>query len=247
MRKADMTEIDVVLSPAEKLPEMDTWLVVDILRATTNIVHFFHQGGRLMIPVEEVEQARRIRETYGEDWILMGERDALPPEGFDMGNSPLEYSRDILQEKPFAVITTTNGTRALIRALGQEVPVYAACARNAAAAIERALNTGDRIGLLCAGRLGRVALDDVICCGLMVEKLRRIRNDAAMSDGAVIALELWESCFGNLRRGVEQAGHCSLLHDVGMEKDIAFCCETDQTEIVPRLSSWEQYPAFMNY
>lgn len=242
-----MLEVDVVLSPKEKLPEMDTWLVVDILRATTNIVHFFRQGGRMMIPVEELAQARQIRNTYGDDWLLMGERDALPPEGFDLGNSPLEYSRDMLRQKPFAVITTTNGISAILRAGEQGVPVYAACARNASAAVERGLSTGDRIGLLCAGRQGRVAIDDVICCGLMVEILRKMRNDMVMTDGAVMALELWESCFGNLMRGMEHAEHGRVLRELGMEKDIAFSCETDQTEVVPRLSSWERYPAFMSY
>jgi 2-phosphosulfolactate phosphatase len=242
-----MIEIDVVLSPAEDLPEMDIWLVVDLLRATTNIVHYFHMGGKILIPVDSVEKAREIKKINGDEWLLMGEREAVPPPGFDMGNSPLEYSRNILKERPFGVITTTNGTNALLKARHTGVPVYAACARNASASLERALSGGERIGILCAGRHGRAAVDDAICCGLFVDILRKKQAAIKMSDGAVMALELWESCFGNLRRAVEQASHYSMMQDLGMEKDVDFCCEIDRTEVVPGLSSWEDYPAFMNY
>jgi len=240
-------EIDVVLSPSEDLPAVDVWLVVDILRATTNIVHFFSLGGKLMIPVEKVEEARQIRSLYGEEWLLMGEREALPPKGFDLGNSPLDYSRETLAEHPFAVLTTTNGTRAMLKAMETGAVVFAASARNAAASVERAFNSGEKIGIFCAGRYGRTALDDVLCAGVLVEKSLEKEKDPLLADGARIALNMWEACFGNLRRGVELAGHSHILYDLGMEEDIRFCCDIDQSETVPRLTTWEDYPAFVNY
>ncbi|HPI97197.1 MAG TPA: 2-phosphosulfolactate phosphatase [Synergistales bacterium] len=240
-------EIDVVLSPAEDLPAVDIWLVVDILRATTNIVHFFSMGGKLMIPVEKVDEARQIRSLYGDEWLLMGEREALPPEGFDLGNSPFEYTRDTLRDKPFAVITTSNGTGAMLKAMRSGKTVFISAARNASASVERAFNSGDRIGILCAGRHGRTALDDVLCAGVIIEKALEKERDILLSDGARIALEMWETCFGNLRRGVELSGHSHILHELGMEEDIAFCCEIDKSESVPRMTTWEDYPAFVNY
>jgi len=240
-------EIDVVLSPAEDLPRVDIWLVVDILRATTNIVHFFSMGGKLMIPVEKVEEARQIRSLYGDEWLLMGEREALPPEGFDLGNSPLDYTRDTLRDKPFAVITTSNGTRAMLKAMRSGNTVLASAARNASASVERAFSSGERIGILCAGRHGRTSLDDILCAGVIIEKALEKERDILLSDGARIALDMWEACFGNLKRGVEMSGHSHVLSDLGMEKDIDFCCEIDKSETVPRLTTWEDYPAFVNY
>jgi len=240
-----MVEIDAILSPEEKLPETDSWLVVDLFRATSNIVHFFHLGGKALIPVEDVQEAGELKKRNGKDWLLMGERKALPPLGFDFGNSPLEYSRELLERKPFAVLTTTNGTRAALRAEKTGAPVYAACARNATAAVEKALAAGRRICLLCAGSEGRVALEDVVCCGLLADIVKRETGSCVMSDGALVALALWEGCSGDLSAGVEEAEHCGILKELGFGRDVDFCCETDRTEVVPWLLSRSKYPVFV--
>ena len=240
-----MIEVDAVLSPAEDIPDMDCWLVMDLLRATTNIVHFFHLGGKLLLPVEGVEEARKIKRTGGHDWLLMGERGCVAPHGFDMGNSPLEYSRELVERKPFAILTTTNGTKAALKAGEKGVPAYAACARNAAAAVEKALASGRRIGLLCAGSEGRMTLEDAVCCGLLVDIMTKKDEPVRMSDGALAALDIWKSCGGILAKGVEKARHCIILRELGFGKDVDFCCETDKTETVPGLSFRDGYHAFV--
>ncbi len=126
----------------------------------------------------------------GNKTLLMGERNALPPPGFDLGNSPLELSPSLLASRPAAVMATTNGTRALLKASAAGVPVYAVCARNAEATVRAALETGDRIGILCAGLHGRAALDDTACAGILVEHL--VSSGAAdLMDGAQMALSVW--------------------------------------------------------
>ena len=89
-------------------------LVVDLLRATTQITTFFDGGGNVLVPLRDVDEAFRMKERLGEEWKIMGERGGLPAPGFDFGNSPLELLDAGVPE--FAIITTSNGTRALMRA-----------------------------------------------------------------------------------------------------------------------------------
>ncbi|MEG1800202.1 MAG: 2-phosphosulfolactate phosphatase, partial [Synergistaceae bacterium] len=83
---------DVAFLPNEKLKEHDCRLVVDLLRASTQITTFFDIGGEVLLPVTEVDEALELREALGSDWKLMGERGGVIIPGFDFGNSPLELS-----------------------------------------------------------------------------------------------------------------------------------------------------------
>lgn len=238
-----MPTIKVLVSPDEPLPEVDVWLVVDILRATTTITTFFERGGKLLMPVATVEEARNLR---GENpsWILMGERDAFPPKGFDLGNSPRELDPELLAERSVAVMTTTNGTRVLKRVASEGVPVLAACARNASASVRKALSLGGRLGVLCAGRLARQALDDTACAGLLVHRFREQLPDGDLDDGAVLALSFWHQGKGDLEALVRQAGHSRFLQDSGLGEDIRFCCQVDRSVSVPLLGGFGGMPAF---
>ncbi|MFP4482873.1 MAG: 2-phosphosulfolactate phosphatase [Thermovirgaceae bacterium] len=236
-------KIHVCLSPLEELPQVDVWLVVDIIRASSVVVAFFDEGGRVLVPVDSVGRARVVREKMGSHWLLMGERDAVPPEGFDLGNSPRDLLGGIPEEYAGAVMTTSNGTKAWIRAWKTGHPVLCAGARNAAA-IERALDGGTNIGILCAGRKGRAAMDDTACAGLLVSRILSKKKGIFTDDGAKIALALWETLEGDLGKGVRMASHMGILKKLGMEEDVEFCCKMDMSRIVPEMSEFKGYPAF---
>ncbi len=238
-----MTTLQVLLSPEEPLPVVDVWLVVDILRATTTMTTFFERGGRLLQPVATVEAARALS-AEDPSWILLGERDALPPEGFDLGNSPRELQKAMLEQRPIAVMTTTNGTRALLRLAPEGVPVLAACARNVGAVVRKALSLGDRIGILCAGRLGRQALDDTACAGLLVDFVRGMAPRSSLDDGARLALTCWREGEGDLEWLVRQAAHAGILEETGLGEDIPFCCQLDCASSVPVLGGFRGRVAF---
>ena len=123
---------DVAFLPCEALKKHDARIVVDLLRATTQITTFFDMGGEVLVPVTEVDEAFAMKEKLGEDWKIMGERGGLPAPGFDFGNSPLELQAAGAPEH--AIITTSNGTRAIMRAVKDCAHVIAGCARNAEAA-----------------------------------------------------------------------------------------------------------------
>ena len=105
--------VDVALLPdeMEKIrAEGFAAVVIDILRASTTIVTALANGAARVIPLTTVEEARARREKEPES-LLGGERNAVPPPGFDLGNSPREYTPERVNGKTI-IITTTNGTRA---------------------------------------------------------------------------------------------------------------------------------------
>src|SRR5205823_10380648 len=139
-----------------------TVVVIDVLRATTTIVHALAAGAREVVPCLEVEDARRIAAELGKAAILGGERRGLPIPGFDVGNSPAEYTRQRVGGKT-VVFTTTNGTRAMQRCkfasrvlLGAFVNFSAVC---------RELAVVDHVALVCAGTDGHVTREDTLLAG----------------------------------------------------------------------------------
>src|SRR4051794_31619088 len=95
-------------------------VVVDVLRATTVMVHALAAGAEAIVPCSEIAEARRIAlEHPAGSTVLGGERQGLPIEGFDLGNSPDEYTPEVCGGKT-VVMTTTNGTRAILASLEAE-------------------------------------------------------------------------------------------------------------------------------
>src|SRR5690606_10616469 len=104
--------LDVFVTPGEiAAPALAgrTVVVLDILRATTSIVEALNAGARSVFPVGSIEEALRLANNFGRDEVLLaGERRCLPIEGFDLGNSPREFTEDRVGGKTI-VMTTTNG------------------------------------------------------------------------------------------------------------------------------------------
>jgi 2-phosphosulfolactate phosphatase len=233
--------IEALLSPDEPLPRVDAWLVIDILRATTVMTSWFAEGGSELYPVGSVEDARLLRESLrqkGERPLLMGERNAVAPEGFDMGNSPLDITPQRVEAYTCAVMATTNGTKAILRAAETGAPVLVACARNASAAVDLALAKSSRsenhLGILCSGREGRAAWDDALCAGLLVSRLLKRRWGASLSDGARLAYLTWAG-WENFEASLRTADHAVFLEGIGLGADVAFAAKIDATDVVPQV------------
>lgn len=251
---------DVVLSCGEPMPDATIWTVIDILRATTVITRWFELGGKKLYPVIEPEEAFKLAaklKAKGENILLMGERNAVKIKGFDLGNSPLGLSSEIINQKNCAVMSTTNGTAALLAAFRTGYPVITACARNisvvarylfsfAEGFLECAadLNLSARynnckIGVLCSGRHRRPAWDDILCAGLLLNILKDIcghnNYDLILNDGARMALTLWRDNQDNFLNAVKTAEHAKFLDELGFARDIEFACEQDAASVIPML------------
>src|SRR3954469_23642043 len=155
-------QLDVYLLPDLAEPAAlagKTVVVIDVLRATTTIVHALAAGAKEVVPCLEVEEARRIATERGGEAVTGGERGGKQIPGFDLGNSPAEYSRERVAGKT-VVFTTTNGTRAMQRCksasrvlLGAFVNFSAVC---------RELSGVEQIALVCAGTDGHVTREDTL-------------------------------------------------------------------------------------
>jgi 2-phosphosulfolactate phosphatase len=229
--------LEVILSPNEHLPVVDVWLVIDILRASTMIVSWFVAGGGDLYPTVSIEDAENLAlslKKEGHRPLLMGEQNAVPPQGFDLGNSPLSVTPKLTQQFSCAVMATTNGTKALLKAASTGAPVVVACARNAFAALDTALSKGRRVGIFCSGRKGRSSWDDILCAGLLVAYLLEYFPDTRLNDGARLArLALKES--KDFKSSLRTADHAIFLENIGYGEDVAFAAEIDVTRVVPEL------------
>lgn len=184
--------LDVVFSPAGLTPaevQGRAAFVVDVLRATTSICAALHHGAKALIPVASTEEALRLAQTIGSaDVLLAGEKNCVRIPGFHLGNSPLEMTEPTVRGKTL-IVTTTNGTRALLACQGA-ASVYATCAGNLGVAAEKARETLERNGrvlIVCGGRDGAFSLDDAYCAGRLAAAAlgdrpsRRGLNDAALA------------------------------------------------------------------
>ncbi|HPP13784.1 2-phosphosulfolactate phosphatase [Acetomicrobium flavidum] len=233
-----VVKLIVMLSPSGELEHVDAWIVVDVLRATTMMTAFFERGGKMILPVKEVEEAYSLKRMLGKNWLLMGERNSVPPPCFDCGNSPFELSRYCLETYDGAIMTTTNGTKALIYASSYSNNVFIGCARNATAALKAALRCGNNIGILCAGRHNRAMVDDTACAGLMVNTMKEMTERVDLNDGGKIAWAIWKHYHCDLLEAFKDAEHARRLEELGLWNDVVYASCQNKSEVVPRLTLW---------
>lgn len=227
-------------------------VVIDVLRATTTITHALAAGASRVIPTLETRDALEMRETLRRQSselpvLLGGERGGVLIEGFDLGNSPEDYTPERLGGKTL-IFSTTNGTRAMFRLLDAET-IYLACFNNVNAVAKRLLEF-PKITILCAGTDRLYTEEDMLLAGLLVERLTRWSQRAyALNTYAVAAKERWDTSFAlakrigeepihpeNLAQILRQSRGGKNLMQLGLGKDIMAASRIDSFEIVPQIS-----------
>ncbi|MCK4236697.1 MAG: 2-phosphosulfolactate phosphatase, partial [Candidatus Krumholzibacteria bacterium] len=144
-------------------------VVIDVLRATSTIVAGIESGAKEIIPVEDTETASRlVRPSDRGAKLLAGERKGLPIEGFDLFNSPLELTPDIVEGKT-VILTTSNGTRAIVAASRASRAVV--CCINNVGAVADAVRSERELVIMCSGAGGKLAMEDLLCGGLLIIEL----------------------------------------------------------------------------
>jgi 2-phosphosulfolactate phosphatase len=229
--------LDVYLTPGEVLPADvmgRTVVVLDILRATTSMVQALSAGAKSIYPVASIEEALRLAKTFGRDEVLLcGERKCLPIEGFDLGNSPREFTSERVSGKTL-VMTTTNGTAAFALTGGAS-RVLVGSLLNLGALVEELVRSEGEPVLICAGRERHFGLDDATCAGLLARRLIEAKLDGwRLNDGALSAMTLADQ-FGVDERMFRQTAAGRLILDAGLDKDLAFCARIDTLDVLPVL------------
>lgn len=232
-------KIEVVFTPAAIGPgqvQGRTVFMIDILRATTTMCAALSHGARAIIPVASTEEALRLAQTIGSDDVLLaGEKDCLRIPGFQLGNSPLEMTEVAVRGKTI-ILTTTNGTRALLACQGAS-SVYPTAAVNLTIAAEKAreiLEGAQPIIVACSGRGGAFSLDDAYCAGRLIAKVLGDRKPRrGLDDAAIACLDLvrrygdgWERPLTYSRAGRE-------LIRLGFRDDVQEASRLDAYPVLP--------------
>jgi len=198
-------------------------LVIDVLRATSTIVTALSNGALFVRPVEKVKEAENMREK---DALLCGERGGLKIKGFDLGNSPLEYKKEIVKGKKI-ILTTTNGTRVV--KLLRCSKIIAVSFLNVSSVVNF-VKDSEEISIVCSGTEGNFSLEDFLLAGMIVKLLGREDLD----DASKVAMRYYESV-ENIEAEIRRSSHAQKLIRLGFEKDVIFCSRIDLFNVVPIL------------
>jgi 2-phosphosulfolactate phosphatase len=209
--------------------------VIDVLRASTTIATALTHGAKAVIPFESSEEAvTRSKQLERGAFRLAGERRMLKMEGFDLGNSPLEHTAEAVEGKT-VLLTTTNGTKALLAVQGARDVVVASYVNltGVTTMLRAALRGGADITLVCAGQDRQFALEDAACAGRYVYNITRRLADVELNDAALAASLIDRKYGDNLTRLFNTAAHGRALAAAGFEGDLAACAAVDSYPVIP--------------
>lgn len=223
--------IDVVPIADAVTPERvagATVLVIDVLRASTTIIAALGNGADAIVPVADPDEAR----SRAVDGVLVaGERRGEKLAGFDLGNSPVECAVTPLAGRTI-VFTTSNGTRALLATRGAAAVGIAALV-NVSAAAAWAVGQGRDVTVLCAGERGALSLEDHVCAGLLVDRLRRSVDGARLTPSAEEAAQAARPYEPDVDRLATDSRWAQSLTNAGHGPDVKACLQLDTTSLVP--------------
>jgi 2-phosphosulfolactate phosphatase len=226
-------------------------VVVDVLRSTTTAPLLLTRGVAGLYLTPSLRSARGFAREHGH--VLLGERDGLPPEGFNHGASPTDLARLDWQGKT-VVMTTQNGPRTLpLVQMAERVLLGSFYNARAVASACHALASqhGHELALVCAGHEGGESLEDTLAAGFLARRIERAfakdnSQRIELRDAARLAMALLRAYPDPQEALYEsQAGH--LLRGLNLHEDIAFASLISQTDVVPVLAevvAWEPEPLY---
>jgi 2-phosphosulfolactate phosphatase len=206
-------------------------VVVDMFRATSVIVTALNNGCKEVIPyltIEETLEAASKLEIH--NYILGGERRAVKIDSFNLSNSPLEYTKDIVKNKT-VLITTTNGTRALTEAVSAK-RIFIGAMINAKAIAKKLTDINESVVIINAGTNGNFSMDDYICSGYIIDQMLSYNKDLDLTDIARTAKIIYEENI-NIISYVKQATHYSTMKSLKLDNDIQYCIKKSVIDMVP--------------
>jgi 2-phosphosulfolactate phosphatase len=232
-------EIDVALVPSEARGWSGTvCIVIDELRASSTITTLLDLGCSRLYVTAGLQSARRLAREH--DGLLVGERHGYAPPGFDYDNSPAAIARGDVRDR-VVVLSTSNGTKVLGWVAAAPATLVG-CLLNARACAEAAVrlaeSLGARVGIVCAGTLGRFALDDAVAAGVIVERLIETLHqrgvEADLSEAAVAAVQIHRS-YPDVITPLRESVAGRLVTQLGAGDDVPFCARIDVSATVPIL------------
>ena len=228
-------KINVLFSPlnADELYFTNkTVIVIDVLRASSTIITALANGAKEVVPVATVEFAVKVSGgMFGGQTLIGGERNTKKIDGFAIGNSPFEYSRDVVEDK-FIVFYSTNGSKAIVKAKFAE-ELFICSFINLSAVVKHLTNLNKDIEILCAGNNNLFSLEDSVCAGKLISKMKRKNKKLELSDSGLAALALFEKFGEDVFSMLKETEHGIKLLENGFENDVKYCSEDNSTKCIP--------------
>ncbi len=211
-----------------------TAVVIDAIRATTTVVQALAAGATEVVPYREADavRAEAARRPAG-SVVTAGERQGKRIEGLDLNNSPSAMTPEAVGGRAL-LLTTTNGTAALLDALAADEVLVAAMANRGAVA-RRVVAAGRRVAFVSAGTVGTVSCEDALVAGAVVEAVTDTPGGEAftLEDSARLALAAWRGAKGRLLETFRATWGGRFIVRLGLEADLEVCAAVDTTDVVP--------------
>jgi 2-phosphosulfolactate phosphatase len=212
-----------------------TVVVIDVLRASTTIISALSNGAREIIPVATVESAVKISgNLFGDVILLGGERNGKMIDGFNLGNSPAEYTGERVRGKA-VIFSSTNGSQALVKArYARELFVCGFV--NLGTVAEALWRTPRDFTIVCAGNDGMLSMEDTVCAGMLVSRVGAGGDtEPELSDGALVARTLHRTFGRGILKMIRASDHGRHLQEIGFGEDLKFCAGVDTLPVLPLL------------
>ena len=235
-------KIDLCFNPVD-LDELQlrdkNVVVIDVLRSSTTIAVALSNGAREIIPVESIENAVKISGSlFGEVTLRGGERNGKMIQGFNLGNSPLEYTEAMVKGKSI-IFCTTNGSVAMHRSrFARHLAVGSFVNVSTVVAFMKEIKAD--FLLVCSGRanaFSNFSLEDAVCAGMMVHKLSQEESlNLELTDSSLAALALQKTYGRTILKMMKNSDHGRYLIEIGFLEDIKLAAQVDSYPVIPVLS-----------
>ena len=223
------------LTPNDTVPECA--IAVDVLRATSTMATVLAAGGEAVQVFSDLDQLTEVSEQWpSEKRLRAGERGGAKVAGFELGNSPLDCTAELVAGKRL-FISTTNGTRALQRI--QNAPIVLAAALINRAAVVKFLleKQPETVWIVGSGWEGSYSLEDTVCAGAIAHSIWQQTNctleEVSGNDEVVSAIALYSQWQNDLLGLLHQASHGQRLLRLECLEDLKYCSQTDTLDILP--------------
>lgn len=238
MKKSDPIGVEVFFSPTQvdefSLRKKNV-VVIDVLRASTTIATALSNGAKEIIPVATIEHAVKVSGSlFGDVTLRCGERNGRTIEGFNLGNSPLEYTESAVKGK-IIILTTTNGSVALVKGKFAKNLLVGGFT-NISRVVTFLKSLKENFSILCAGRQDNFSLEDAVCAGMLLTRYVKSVRNIDLNDAGRASLSLYEKHGKNILAMLEQSDHGRFLINIGFGDDLRVCGAVDTIPVLPAMS-----------
>jgi 2-phosphosulfolactate phosphatase len=232
-------KINVLFSPSvvdELYFSEKTVVVIDILRATTTIITALENGAKEIVPVNSIAFAMKASNSiFGGQTLIGGERNTKKIDGFNLGNSPLEYTESNVAAKSI-ILFTTNGSKAIVKTKYSKSTLISAFSNVRSIAEYLIGQNESSVEIVCSGSNGFFCIEDTVCAGLIIQEIQKLAEHVELSDGSAAALSLALSVGTDIYKMMAASDHGKTLLKNGFDEDIKFCSRLNTSKLIPEYS-----------